>query len=205
YLVRHGQSVWNGEKRITGRRDPPLSAVGRHLSERLAAALRGTPLARIFTSALTRSIETASPLAQALGLPIDARPELDEQGFGVLEGRHRDARDPEAAGLWEARRLGDADHAVRDGESFNALLDRVRRVLPEILAAAREQPVLVVGHRHTNRALLCALLGWSHEQARGAAIRAHYLHRLELGPPRRVCSISLRERDLGRVRLGLWL
>lgn len=205
YLVRHGLSVWNGEKRVTGQCDPALADEGRAQAARLHTALSAEPLHAIFTSTRQRSVATAEPLAAARALVIQRLEDLNEQHFGVLEGRYRDARDPEAQRLWQARQAADEDYALPGGESFAALRARVSRALTTILAAAAHGPVLIVGHRHTNRALLCALLGWSHEQARGAQIRHHYIHRIECGPPRRVSSISLRERDTGRVRPGLWL
>jgi broad specificity phosphatase PhoE len=205
YLVRHGESLWNGEKRITGQLDPPLTAAGQAQAERLVPAMQGLPLTAIVTSALTRSIATARPLAHARGIEPQVLADLNEQHFGVLQGRYRDARDPEALSLWTERQTAGSDHALPGGESFHALLNRVSQVVQDLLHTARRGPVLVVGHRHTNRALLCALLGWSYEQARGAAIRHHFVYGIAFGATRRVTSISIRDRDPGRVRVGLWL
>lgn len=205
YLLRHGESEWNAERRVTGRADPALAAAGWAQAERLATVLAPVPVAAIFTSTLRRSIDTASRLAAAHRLEVRALAALDEQGFGILEGRHRDARDPQAAELWARRQQADETYALPGGESFAALRARVTQAVAELLDSAARGPVVIVGHRHTNRALLCALLGWSFLQARGAAIRHHFVHRIELATLRRVHTISLRPRELGRVRTGLWL
>jgi len=205
YLLRHGESEWNAERRVTGQADPGLAPAGRATAERLAEALATVPLAAIFTSALRRSIDTAAPLADARCLPSRALTALNEQHFGILEGRYRDERDPEAAALWAQRLRADESHALPGGESFAALHARVLHLLPALFKAALQGPIVIVGHRHTNRALLCALLGWSFLQVRGAAIRHHFVHCLELATTRRVHTLSLRPRELGRVRPGLWL
>ncbi len=205
YLLRHGASLWNRDKRITGQCDPPLAEEGHSQARNLAIALAEESLGAIFASHLTRSVATAAPLAELRGLAINQEAALNERHFGALEGRYRDPRDPEAAALWGALAQASADTAPPGGESFNTLLARVREAADRVFVAARHAPVVVVGHRHTNRALLCHWLGWSFEQARGAGMRHHFVYRLELGGTRRVQTISLRPREVGRMRTGLWL
>ena len=85
FLVRHGQSEWNNQGRITGQLNPGLSAKGVEQSEALAQCLlgegfgghdfggtdvagpflAGQSLAAIYTSALLRTAQTAQPTATA--------------------------------------------------------------------------------------------------------------------------------------------
>ncbi len=87
YIARHGETTWNVEGRIQGRSDPELSPKGYSRSLTLVEQLRNSSISAIFTSTLRRSISTAQPLAEYLGLPIQIRPELDEINFGTLEGK----------------------------------------------------------------------------------------------------------------------
>lgn len=78
-LVRHGESVWNGERRIQGHQDPPLSERGRRQADRLVARLAPhvTPaVAAVFTSPLRRAIETAQRIGEVFRLPVLPDPDL---------------------------------------------------------------------------------------------------------------------------------
>ncbi len=52
YIVRHGETVWNKEKRLQGRTDVPLSEYGRELAEKTGRALRNVEIDRIYSSPL---------------------------------------------------------------------------------------------------------------------------------------------------------
>lgn len=78
-LIRHGQSIfneiYNATKRDPGVIDPELTTLGRRQAEALAQSLAGTDLTRLVSSPYTRALQTASVIAEALGLAItvDAR------------------------------------------------------------------------------------------------------------------------------------
>lgn len=90
-LLRHGQSVWNYEKRFTGWTDVGLSERGaadaRAAGERLAAA--GHTFDVCFTSVLRRATETARIVLAAMGLesiPRRSSWRLNERHYGALQG-----------------------------------------------------------------------------------------------------------------------
>lgn len=90
-LLRHGQSVWNHEKRFTGWTDVGLSERGvadaRAAGERLAAA--GHTFDVCFTSVLRRATETARIVLAAMGLagiPLRSSWRLNERHYGALQG-----------------------------------------------------------------------------------------------------------------------
>lgn len=114
YLVRHGESLLNREKRVSGQLDTSLSSNGIQKGQLLADRLRHVALTGIYTSALTRTVETARPTAEHHGLPIQRTPELNELHMGVLEGRFRDTRDPEASAIWQEHKKINATTAFRE-------------------------------------------------------------------------------------------
>ncbi len=116
YLMRHGASVWNRTKRISGQLDPPLAPEGIAQAQRLRDVLSQVPLGAIFTSSLTRSVETARPLAHAQNLNLAPLPALNERDFGELQGRFRDASDPATARAWAELQAGDIDAAPLGGQ-----------------------------------------------------------------------------------------
>ena len=191
YLARHGESEWNADRRITGQLDPELSPRGRRQAYALATVLAEAPLRGVHSSTLRRTRDTAAPAAAAHRLPVQAHPALVEQHLGVLQGRWRDGRDPEAQRLRaERKRLGH-DFTVPGGESFAELRDRVVACLERLLGEAGGGAILIVGHRHVNRVILEHLLGW-HGAATGAlAPGSRVLHEITLGPAATVATIDL--------------
>ncbi len=59
YLIRHGQTDWNIQGKIQGSHDIPLNETGRRQAELLAKGMDSRPVLRIFSSTLTRAMETA--------------------------------------------------------------------------------------------------------------------------------------------------
>jgi len=88
-LIRHGESIWNGERRIQGNQDPPLSPRGRRQAELLAARLHAhlPKAAAIYTSPLRRAAETAQVVGAATGLSVIHEPDLREMRLGQWEGK----------------------------------------------------------------------------------------------------------------------
>src|SRR5438270_971564 len=79
-LARHAQSTWNGLGKIQGQLDPPLSERGREQAERLAERLAGRRWAGLYSSTLTRTVETAAPITARL-VPDFVRMESTRDGF----------------------------------------------------------------------------------------------------------------------------
>lgn len=156
-LVRHGETAWNGERRLQGRRDIALSSVGVAQARGLMAALRAMDPDRVVVSGLLRTAETA----RAMGFPPDAcDSRLDEASLGEWEGRYSAdvrAADPEAYRAWRAGLL-----RPPGGESFDELTKRVVAGFFGAVADCAEvggQTLMVVTHGGPVRALLAAVVG----------------------------------------------
>ena len=85
YLVRHGQTDWNKEKRLQGQEDIPLNDFGRHLAKETGIGLRNVRFNLWFSSDLKRAAETAE-IVNYLDLPIKLDKKLEEIDFGIFEG-----------------------------------------------------------------------------------------------------------------------
>jgi 8-oxo-dGTP diphosphatase len=76
-LARHGSAgkrgVWSGDDRLR-----PLDARGRKQAKGIASALADREVDRILSSPYVRCVQTVEPLAAALGLEVEERPELAE-------------------------------------------------------------------------------------------------------------------------------
>jgi len=69
-LARHGETDWNALGLIQGQQDRPLSPKGFQHRKSLFFHLQPVPLAKIYTSALQRTLQTAQPLSEEKKIPI---------------------------------------------------------------------------------------------------------------------------------------
>jgi broad specificity phosphatase PhoE len=191
YLVRHGESQLNLAKRVSGWLDTPLSPEGHRFSHALAEQLRDVRFTGVYTSALRRTVETARPTAVAHGLPLQSHADLNEQHFGVLEGRFRDARDPEARALWESRKQDKRFSLIPGGERFIDMAERVKKAVKDILAHEAGGTILIVGHRNTNRALFGLLMHQPEEQWPHMHLKSQCAYRMTSGSHPQLATISL--------------
>ncbi len=87
-LVRHGESTANAEERWQGRADFPLSQAGARQAERLRSRLEreGYTPTRIYTSPLSRALETARIVASGWDRAVESWDDLVESDVGAFTG-----------------------------------------------------------------------------------------------------------------------
>ena len=87
-LIRHGENDWVGSNRLAGRTPGvSLNEKGRQQAEALAQKLADRPIRAVYSSPLVRCIETATPTAEALGLPVRVEEGVLEGDFGDWQGQ----------------------------------------------------------------------------------------------------------------------
>jgi len=149
-LVRHGETDWNRDHRWQGHSDTPLNESGRRQALELAATL--DPPDRIYTSDLSRAVETAAILAARLGSPVVLDQRLRERGFGAWEGLTTPEIEERFAADLARWRAGEGAGAA-DAEAFAAFAERVGSFLDDVLASEAGKEVLVVAHGGTIRVI----------------------------------------------------
>jgi len=152
-IIRHG------ECELESGPDPPLTDRGREQAARLADALSGVALDRVVCSTMRRAIETAEPLAQALGVPLALEPALVEIDLGTLWHPDQQQAWDQICERWRA-----GDYAARcpQGESLLDVVNRVQPVAAWLLAEPWCHGVAAVAHAVVNGVLLplvCPELG----------------------------------------------
>ncbi|HEY4268085.1 MAG TPA: histidine phosphatase family protein [Galbitalea sp.] len=148
YLVRHGETDWNRQRRIQGLTDIPLNETGRDQARATGMLLARRRWDGIFSSPLDRARETASIISAEVGLGeptlVDA---LVERNYGQAEGLE-----------WhQVALLYPPGKAVPGRESREAV---GARVLPAMLDLAAKHPgesLLIVSHGGAIRAVLNAV------------------------------------------------
>jgi broad specificity phosphatase PhoE len=155
FLVRHGSHDRLG--RILCGRMPgvSLSETGRAEARALARRLAGSGAGLVLASPRERAVETASPIAAALGLTVETEPGLDEIDVGAWTGRTFDGLAAEPAWtLWNTAR---ATARPPGGESMAEAQGRIGRVLESL--AEDGAPAILVSHADVIRAALLKVLG----------------------------------------------
>jgi broad specificity phosphatase PhoE len=150
YLVRHGETDWNRQRRIQGLTDIPLNDTGREqarASGRLLARRRlsGTQWDAVITSPLSRAAETGAIIAEELGLPVP------ETSYAVVERNYGEAEGLDFVEL-DTRFPAGSDVPGRETREEVAV-----RVVPALIALAAERPgqrLVIVSHGGAIRAVL---------------------------------------------------
>ena len=87
YLIRHGVTDWNNEKKAAGKSDNNvLNAFGELLAKETGEALRDIPFDLAYTIPLIRSRRTAELVIGKRSVPILDDPRIEEIGLGIYEG-----------------------------------------------------------------------------------------------------------------------
>jgi broad specificity phosphatase PhoE len=144
YLARHGQTVYNLERRFQGHLPVPLDDTGREQARDLAERASVHPFAALWCSPLLRARETADIVAERIELTPREDARLMETDAGDWTDRlfvDVNAEDPDGfAGFIEGR----PDFAFPGGESFAQQGERVATALADVERG--DLPALVVCH-----------------------------------------------------------
>jgi broad specificity phosphatase PhoE len=193
YLLRHGETQWNRDRRFQGRFDSPLTERGRDQARRYGVALRralGGTVPELVSSPLGRAVETMRLACAAAGWdPARCRldPDLREISLGEYDGLRRDE-------IPDFDRLA-ARHAVDDsfffhcpgGEDWEAMTSRLDRALARFNAGI---DTVVFVHGISGKLLRgrilgldrAAVLALDHPQDAFYRLMAGRVERLEASP-----------------------
>jgi broad specificity phosphatase PhoE len=142
YVLRHGETVWNRDRRFQGRLDSPLTDTGRDQARRYGLALRravGATMPDLVSSPLGRAVETMRLACVAAGWdPARCRldPDVQEVSIGEYDGLTRDEI-PDFDRLAAQYEAGDSFlfHAP-GGERWDEVIARLDRALARFDPAA---------------------------------------------------------------------
>ena len=159
YFLRHGEATWNAEGRLCGSTDIPLSDVGRQQARALGGRLQSLTVEALYSSPLSRALETARIVGEAIGREpvVDVR--LAELDYGVWEGSTFDEVKRIYPEVYQAWDTDPADVAPPAGETGVHLVERVRPFLAEVAERHPLGNVVVVCHKTVCRLIACHIMG----------------------------------------------
>jgi probable phosphoglycerate mutase len=192
YLVRHGATQLTAEDKFSGSAGVDLSQEGRAQAGALAERLAQDEIGAVYSSPLSRTMDTAHILARPHGLvplPYDGLREINHGHWEGLTRHEVETRFAEEYATWDSDPF---TFAPEGGESGISVLARALPVIREIVVKHTDENVLVVSHKATLRLILSSFLGFD---ARG------YRDRLDQAP---ACLNILDFKDPVRARLMLF-
>ncbi|MCW5603954.1 MAG: histidine phosphatase family protein [Burkholderiales bacterium] len=169
-LIRHGETVWNLERRMQGHRDSPLSEAGVRQARRLGERMRGEAFDALYSSDLGRAHRTAQSIAEATGREILVDARLRERHFGVFEGLTSAEIERDHPGEFERFRSRDPDYVVPGGESALQFYARCLACLEELVRRHAGGRIVAVTHGLVLDALYRVVHGLAPEQPRPAPL-----------------------------------
>jgi probable phosphoglycerate mutase len=147
YLIRHGETYWNREKRLQGQLDSDLTDEGIRQAERIANKLNGICFNALYSSDLKRAIHTAHIISKYIKYaPVIYDKRLRERNFGLFQGytwREITEKYPAEAA---AELSGDPMNEVPGGESKIQLLDRAKGFFADVILKHAGKKILVISH-----------------------------------------------------------
>lgn len=158
FLARHGQTIWNQERRLQGQLDSPLTADGIAQAQSVAQHLDGAGVTVVCSSPLGRALRTAVIIAERLAVEIIEVPELADIHHGELAGMTWDEVDAAFPDAREQRASNRYGWAFPGGESYAQARARARKALTSCGWATSGSPLLV-SHEMIGRMLRAEIRG----------------------------------------------
>ncbi|MCA1954334.1 MAG: histidine phosphatase family protein [Anaerolinea sp.] len=122
YLLRHGENDVMA-RRLAGRLPGThLNRRGQEQAQQVAEKLADAPIRAIFSSPLERAVETAMPLSERLGVPVQVLDGLNEVDYGTWQGRSY--RQLERLKLWRQLRVAPSRVRFPGGETLMEVQER---------------------------------------------------------------------------------
>lgn len=166
YFTRHGQTIWNVERKICGATDVGLTELGYAQATELGEKIKQNQyqIDEILYSPLIRAAETAKTIAKVTGIPAREEERLREQCFGKYEGTPRRGEEFQEAKL----------HFIDSydgGETMLKLAQRIYNLLDDIKAESADKTYLLVAHNGISRVIRSYFEDMTNEEYAGFGIR----------------------------------
>ena len=167
-LIRHGETEWNRLHRFQGRSDIPLNLKGNDQARALALALKNETIAAIYSSPLTRAIETACHIGRFHpSTPLIKEAGLIEMDLGDFEGMDAQQWAVQHLDFRKAWENSPAALAMPGGESLLDVQQRAVAALKRISEPyGRDSTLLLCSHNFVIISLLCFASNVSLDQFR---------------------------------------
>lgn len=146
YIIRHGETEWNTEKRMQGWKDSKLTQKGMENAIALGNRLKDVDFNCCYSSSSMRTIHTAELIRGSRNIQIVPEDNLREINLGELEGKTFSEFEKQDKLGHKAFFENPHLYIPKSGESYFQVRDRIEAVLSKIISENTDGNVLVVTH-----------------------------------------------------------
>jgi probable phosphoglycerate mutase len=157
-LVRHGENDWVKKNRLAGWIEGVhLNKNGRSQAKDAAKRLAHLPIKFIYSSPVTRCLETADYIAKSHQLPVSELAELGEVRYGAWEGKKikKLANKPE----WHTVQHYPSRFQFPEGEALREVQFRAIQAIETLSTKHQDDIIVVVSHADLIKLVLAHYLG----------------------------------------------
>lgn len=158
YLVRHGQTEWNRVERFRGRLDIQLNETGVRQAEAAGRSLKGSGIVAVYSSPLSRAVQTAEAIGAATGLPVSPMDELIDFNFGDWQGLTPEEVEARYPGQHQQWLVDPAGVHIPGGETLQDVRRRLVEALGRLIRIHQDEAVALVTHKVVCKVMLLAVL-----------------------------------------------
>lgn len=146
YLIRHGETNWNRERRAQGQQESVLTDAGKSQASALVSTLRNIDIDEVFCSSSVRTRETAAIVFGNRQLPTVYCDHLREIHMGPWEGRLYDELQQTDPEQFDAFWNQPDSFLLAGAETFEQVQRRAMARLNRILDESQSQRIAIVSH-----------------------------------------------------------
>lgn len=141
YFTRHGETIWNVEKKICGATDIALTDLGHNQAKELGKRIleEKIHIDEILYSPLMRAADTAKHISEITGIPCREEMRLKEQNFGKYEGTARNGEE------FKQAKSQFVNH-FEGGETMLQMAQRIYNLLDDLKENSYSKTYLLVAH-----------------------------------------------------------
>lgn len=167
YFIRHGESVANVARYMSGNTDVPLTEKGLRQAKEVAEKLKDIKFSAVYSSELQRARHTAGAILEGRDLELISLRDLGERDFGEWEGLTFDEIKVKFADDWNDFIKEGFNAVIPGGERMESFFERVLKAFQNVIArhdVHSDESICIVVHG----CVLMALFSYfSHGDLRG--------------------------------------
>lgn len=167
FLLRHGETSWNKEKRRQGKKDSKLTQRGIDQAYKIGYYLKKFNFSEyiIYSSPLGRTKQTSEIIASILNISnnkINYINNLKEMSFGEIEGKTEEEIKNNFSEVMKKREKDKWFFQDNGFESYDSIYKRAKSFLKSY--ELNNKSIIIITHETFIKAFLCAYYGYSKEQ-----------------------------------------
>ena len=156
YIVRHGKTVWNTEKRTQGQKNSELTEQGIEHARQFSRKISHMHIDEVYSSDLKRAYETAKIIRPSSEIHLEKG--FREINFGLWEGLTIEEIQKNYSELYSSWQTSPEEVAFIEGEKIVEAFERVNQAFWEIDSKHENKHILIVAHAMVIKLLLVGFL-----------------------------------------------